>query len=304
MPLITNYDEGGYSYQDYWRGRDYEHGAELHAMQSLLDPHQTGWIADLGSGFGRMAPAYLDQGRSVIWVDYSLKLLAQAQARYGPPTPSRLYVQANLNHLPFRSGSLGTALLIRVLHHLPSYDRVLREVSRVAQKEWIIDIPQKLHALARIRSVVRGQWHVLHEEVPINLSRRSSQVFLNYHPRSIEHQLSILGWTVRESRSVSNLRLPWLKQRFGTERLLAVERWLQPHLAPLQFGPNLWHALVRHDFGATSPIDQEEVLACPACLGRFELRGLHTMVCRSCHEQFICHDGIWDFRWPRPNTLG
>ena len=303
MSRITNYDEGGYSYEDYWRGRDYENRAELHAMQSMLDPYQTGWIADLGGGFGRLAPAYLGLGRPVMWVDYSMNLLAQAQARYGPPTPRRLYVAANLNYLPFRTGSLGTTLLIRVIHHLASHDRVLREVSRVAQKEWVIDIPQKLHALARFRSVIRSQWRVLHEEAPINLSRRPDHVFLNYHPRHIERRLSVLGWTIRESRSVSNLRSPCLKQRIGTDRLLSVERRLQPRLASLQFGPNLWHALARAESSSSPATAPEDILVCPECHGTLELQRSDAMACPSCQQPFICRDGVWDFRWPRPSTL-
>lgn len=303
MSLIANYDAEGYSYQEYWRGRAYEHRAELHAMELMLSSNQRGWIADLGGGFGRMAPAYLHQGRPVVWVDYSLKLLGQAQARYRPPTTGRMYVAANLNHLPFRSRSLSTTLLIRVLHHLSSYDRVLREVSRVANAEWVIDIPQKLHVLAQMRSLVRGQWRVGHEEVPINLSRQPNQVFLNYHPRSIERRLSSLGWVVRDRRSLSNLRLPWLKQWIGVERLLTVEKWLQPHMAPLRFGPNLWYALARFEPERVSQSDDREILACPACLGTLEGRGFHSVACPFCQQLFTCRDGVWDFRWPRPQTL-
>lgn len=300
MSLITNYDADGYSYEDYWQGRAYEHHAELHAMQSLLNPSQSGWIADLGGGFGRLAPAYLHQGRPVVWVDYSLKLLGLAKTRYGPPTNSRLYVAANLNYLPFRSRSLSTALFIRVLHHLPSTDRVLREVSRVADAEWVIDIPQKLHALAQIRSLVKGQWRALHEESPITLSRHPHQVFLNYHPASIERRLTSLGWTIRHRRSLSNLRLPRVKEWVRVDHLVALEKWLQPRLAPLGFGPNLWYALARPESDRTSPPDDGETLACPACQGALERPGVDSLVCLVCRESFTCRDGIWDFRWPRP----
>ncbi len=302
MFLITDYDDGAYSYQDYWQGRDYEHQAELHAMRSLLRSGSDGWIADLGCGFGRLAPAYLASARPVVFVDHSLKLLDQAQARYGPPHSTRLYVAANLNHLPFRTGSIDTTLLIRVMHHLPSYNRVLREVSRIAQREWILDVPQKLHAVAQARGLLRGQWRTLRDPAPVTLSRKATQVFLNYHPQSIEHQVTKLGWLIRDVRSTSNLRSPWLKQRVGLNRLVSLESWLQSRLASVRFGPNLWYALSRLESIDTPAPVESEVLACPQCQGSLERLEEDTMVCWGCSQRFIRHKRIWDLRWPRPDS--
>ena len=302
MSLVIDYDDGTYSYQDYWRGRVYEHRAELLALRSLLQQRHTGWMADLGCGFGRLTPAYLDQGRPVVFVDYSLKLLEQAMDRCGPPVEGRQYVAANLNYLPFRPASITTALLIRVMHHLPSYDRVLREVSRVAQDEWIIDIPQKRHARAQLRGLSRGQWRTLRESAPINLSRQPPAIFLNYQADVIVYRLAQLDWSVRRMLSVSNLRSAWLKDHVSADRLVALEGYLQPRLASIRFGPNLWYALSR-GFSTRQP-DWDNLIACPQCLGQLQLLDSANLVCATCRHRFSYHNGIWDLRWPRPRLPG
>jgi hypothetical protein len=40
--------------------------------------------------------------------------------------------------------------------------------------------------------------------------------------------------------SGSNLRSPTLKRIFGKKPLLAVEKVMQPLLAPIYFGPSVW----------------------------------------------------------------
>ncbi len=299
MSTVTNYDEGQYNYADYWRDRTYEQRADLLALSEMLRVGGHGWIADLGSGYRRLAPVYAGTNRPVLFVDYSFSLLRQAQAQYGPPSPARQYVAANLNYLPIRSGSVATCLLIRVMHHLPSYRRVLREVTRIGQSEWIIDVPQKLHALGRARALVRGRYRALHDEAPINLSHRPDRVFLNYHPAVIRRELERLGWRADTERSVSNFRAAWLTEHLHAKRLMVIERWAQPWLASLRFGPNIWIALSRS--GVLTPIpDWNHLFACPRCGGDLELASFQQLGCSACGEHFTQQDGVWDLRWPRP----
>ncbi len=301
MSWVIDYDEGGYCYENYWLGREYEHQADLIALNALMQPEPDGWIADFGSGFGRLATAYLGTGRPVVLVDYSSGLLGRAKARLGPPGPNRQYVAAELSHLPFRSESVSTSILVRVMHHLVSFDQVLREVSRVSQGEWILDVPQKLHAAAWVRALRRRSWRMLCEEAPVNLSRRQGAVFLNYHPKSILRQTDRLGWSIRSALSVSNFRLAWLKRWAGTRRLVALEQVSQRALATVRFGPSWWLSLSRE--GVWPRIsDWRELFACPACGHALPVIDGGETICQGCGEHFFLHDGIWDFRWPRPTA--
>lgn len=299
MSIISNYDEGNYCYENYWVGRDYENQSELLALGSLLDSSHEGWMADLGCGFGRLAPAYLPSGQPVFLVDYSLRLLEQAQLRLGPPSPSRQFIAANLNHLPFITQGMATTIMVRVMHHLASYDRVLQEVTRVCQREWILEFPQKLHALARIRALVRGQLRNLSEQVPLNLAGRPDRVFLNYHPKAIRHRLQRLGWSIRSTRSVSNFRIPWVKNHVKTQHLMFLEYWAQTWLAPLGFGPSLWLSLLKERNRSPETLHWAHVLACPGCGSGVHWEG-DMLSCQGCGERFHKRSGIWDMRWPRP----
>jgi hypothetical protein len=48
------------------------------------------------------------------------------------------------------------------------------------------------------------------------------------------------GFEVESALSGSNLRSPALKKVLGRRPLIALEKVLQPLLAPIYFGPSLW----------------------------------------------------------------
>jgi hypothetical protein len=52
--------------------------------------------------------------------------------------------------------------------------------------------------------------------------------------------LNRAGFEVEATLSGSNLRSPTLKRVLGKRPLLAVERVMQPLLAPIYFGPSVW----------------------------------------------------------------
>jgi hypothetical protein len=86
---VMDYDEGGYDYRNFWRGRDFEHRTETVALSRLLPrllpEGRADWFVDLGGGFGRHLPTYRRFARRVVLVDRSLTNLRNAAADPPPP---------------------------------------------------------------------------------------------------------------------------------------------------------------------------------------------------------------------------
>ncbi|MDA8194150.1 MAG: methyltransferase domain-containing protein [Thermaerobacter sp.] len=295
---VEDYDRFGFSYQDYWTERQYEHLAEMLALTRLLRPER-GWLADFGAGFGRLGEAYAGTHEGVVLVDYSLALLRQAQRRLGGESRNRLWVAANLYHLPFRTGVLTTGLMVRVLHHLAASERALAEVGRVIQKQWVLEVPNKRHGLARVRSGLgrgtRGEirgWHA------VNIATEPGGVFLNYHPPALIRSLRRKGWQMESVRSLSNFRSACLKRLLPAPLLAKLDFMVQTPAGTLGWGPSMMYRLTRpYQPAATTP-EWPELLCCPACRGTLLTPAAERMDCASCLRRYVKTGGIWDLRWP------
>jgi hypothetical protein len=75
--------------------------------------------------------------------------------------------------------------------------------------------------------------------------------FVNHNPHVVIAQLAAVGLRTERVLSVSNLRSGSLKQVVPFRMLVAVERFLQPVLAPFYFGPSTF-LLLRKE-GRVSP---------------------------------------------------
>ncbi|MCW3999964.1 MAG: class I SAM-dependent methyltransferase [Candidatus Bathyarchaeota archaeon] len=87
-------------------------------------------VADVGCGSGMFFPEAAQKTQWLIGVDISRKLLdlAKAQSKgYGNVS----VVQADADHLPFRSGAFEAAFAFTVLQNMPSPALTLQEIKRV-----------------------------------------------------------------------------------------------------------------------------------------------------------------------------
>ena len=110
--------------------RDELFGADfaLRALAGLLDDE---WIvADLGCGTGAMAALVAPHVTQVIGIDASDEMLDAARDRIGARKNVALR-RGSLESLPIDSGSVDAALLMLVLHHLPSPAVALAEAGRI-----------------------------------------------------------------------------------------------------------------------------------------------------------------------------
>ena len=88
-------------------------------------------VLDLGTGTGVAVAAILERGASVVGIDFSETMIAEAR-RILPQVDFRV---ASAETLPFDDGSFDAVVANGVLHHLAEPDRALEEAHRVLARE-------------------------------------------------------------------------------------------------------------------------------------------------------------------------
>src|SRR5690242_4637587 len=75
------YDDESEDYVGYWRGRDYEHAAEIAAVKRLIGQGgvRYGLVCEVGGGFGRLSPVLKEYADRVMMFDPSAKHVGIAQ---------------------------------------------------------------------------------------------------------------------------------------------------------------------------------------------------------------------------------
>lgn len=84
-------------------------------------------VLDVGTGTGVAAAAALQRGASVVGIDFSETMIAEARRIL----PSAEFRVANAESLPFEDGAFDAVVSNGVLHHLGEPDRALDEAHRV-----------------------------------------------------------------------------------------------------------------------------------------------------------------------------
>ena len=97
-------------------------------IQAILDITGPGArVLEVGAGTGRISIPLLEQGLDLIGCDLSSKMLRRLQEKY----PSAPNVQSDACALPFPDAHFMFVLTVHVLHLIPSWREVLREIQRV-----------------------------------------------------------------------------------------------------------------------------------------------------------------------------
>jgi len=235
------YDDPKYNYQDYWTGREYEHAAEEIAINRLLKGQHFKRAVDVGGGYGRLSKLLAKFADIVTLAEPSQQQLdiAKIYLKDTPDVERKLLPAADLK-MP--KGSVDLVLVVRVLHHLPDPMVEFKEIARVLKPggTFILEFANDAHFLNRIRYGIRGKRV---PRTPVDISspeHRGEIAFVNHHPKTIIKMLGDAGFELETILSGSNLRSPRLKKVLGKRPLLALEKLLQPLLAPIYFGPSVW----------------------------------------------------------------
>lgn len=237
------YDDPEYNYQDYWQGREYEHAAEEMAIRRLLRGRRFELAVDVGGGYGRLSKYLTRFSKKVILAEPSQQQLdiAKMYLKDTPQVERQLWQAADLK---LKAGQADLVLVVRVLHHLPDPTPEFAEIARVLKPggTFLLEFANDAHFLNRIRYGLRGKGV---PRTPVDIrseaNRKKGEIaFVNHHPKTVINWLTEAGFEVEATLSGSNLRSPTLKRLVGKKPLLAVEKVLQPVLAPLYFGPSVW----------------------------------------------------------------
>ena len=237
-----------YDYPSYWKGREYEHRAEVIAIKSFLERiPKVGTILEVGAGFGRLVSSYAHRAKKIVLEDPSSKLLKLAKSRL--PNSNIKTLHLSLENLPRRlkKETIDLAIIVRVLHHVQSIDKTFSIISRILKKNGylILEFANKRHLKATFLELFKGNLTYLFDILPrdrrsLSLKKKKTLPFINYHPDLIKDKLKSYGFKIIDKRSVSNVRSSFIKNNFPSDILLGVEKVLQRPLAHINFGPSIF----------------------------------------------------------------
>jgi SAM-dependent methyltransferase len=136
MPVIE--EKTGALFGSLWgrlTGEQYRDSVELFRSRFVANGFDLGWFEgkrclDAGTGSGRYAVAMALHGAEVIGCDISQTGLAVARER-ADAIPNLTFKQGSVLDLPFADASFDFVCCAGVLHHTPSIERGLDELTRV-----------------------------------------------------------------------------------------------------------------------------------------------------------------------------
>ena len=99
---------------------------ELKAVSSELGNCRM--ILDVGVGTGRFAKPLSDMGFEIIGIDVSRKMMLRARQK-----GVKNLILADAHNMPFTDGSFDASIIIHVLHLIPDWLNVVREMGRVTK---------------------------------------------------------------------------------------------------------------------------------------------------------------------------
>jgi ubiquinone/menaquinone biosynthesis C-methylase UbiE len=293
---ICDYEDSTYR-TDFWegQGREYEDLAERIALRRLL-PSAGRRLIDIGGGFGRLSDFYGNYDQ-VVLLDYSRSLLRQAQERLGRDGRV-MYVTANVYAMPFVTGAVDVAMMVRVIHHMEDVPALLAELARilVAGGRFVLEFASKRHLKAIARYALRRQTWSPFDPTPYEFVDMN----FDFHPAWMRQQLVEAGFHVKHQRTVSHFRLPLLKRLVPAQALATLDGLCQPTGALWQLTPSVFLECVAIDdwTDGSSPSPSAALFACPVC-NSAEVQETHeAVVCCGCDRRWPIEDGIYNFKTP------
>lgn len=129
---------------------------EKHGIPAILDlVRPEARLLELGCGTGRISIPLLERGLNLIGCDLSSPMLKRFQEKF----PAVRIAQANATMLPFPTAGFDAALTVHVLHLIPAWREVLREIRRVLAPGGVyLNVKTWESTGASIREQIRTFW--------------------------------------------------------------------------------------------------------------------------------------------------
>lgn len=235
------YNDPKHNYLHYWNGRDYEHSAEVVALDKMLRGKHFKHAVDVGGGYGRLSAVLTKYADKVTLAEPSQQQLDIAEDYLKDfPQVERKLMQAD--DLKFEDGSVDLVTVVRVLHHLPDPSAEFAEIARILEPGgyFFFEFANYSNFKNRVKHALKGK--KLPTE-PVDIRSKENQredeiPFVNHNPNTVRKQLAHAGLKVEKVLSVSNLRSPRIKKVIPHGGLLALESLMQGTLAKTYFGPS------------------------------------------------------------------
>ena len=154
IPDYENYD-----YRAQWADRSIVDRAEKELVLGLLEGRRD--CLELGGGFGRITAVLEPRFAEVVMADYSNRSLRSAR---GSLTKAMI-TRCDIRVLPFSDGSFGSAVAIRVLHHIEDLRVLIGELVRVCRDGAVVvfAVPNPLlgryQGVGQNHKVLIGKWN-------------------------------------------------------------------------------------------------------------------------------------------------
>jgi ubiquinone/menaquinone biosynthesis C-methylase UbiE len=320
MNLVRKSDYESYDYREFWRDdkRSYEDNSERLAIRKLLNQidFKDKIFVDLGCGFGRLFNEYKNFDK-IILVDYSLNNLKNAKdliTRFLNRDSEKLqnvyFIAADVNNLPFKSGSIDVVLTVRVVHHLSEPNNFFEEVKRIIKGRgyFFLEFANKRN----MKNILKFFFRIL-KQSPFNFTPfQIGDTILNFHPTFIKQVLQEKGFKVLKQISVSNLRLAFLKKIISPKLLLLFENIYQNLFSFIGTGPSIFLKTIYATESCfnTSFNDSDakmlevkkfskimEILSCPSCRqDKLKFVPPDNVYCCYCKKDFLIVDNIYNFK--------
>jgi len=246
---IAYYDDENHDYEDFWIGRDYEHGAEIIAIKKLLANRHFKLAMDYGGGYGRISPAILEFADRLILVDPSIKQLDIAKKRLSDYKNVDFVKVEKKDTVPAKDNSLDLLVMVRVSHHLPNPSATFAEIYRTLKPGGmaIIEIANEAHFVNRVKYLTQMKT-VPKQSIPIGKNAngiKDNTPFYNHNPKTIADLMKQNKLKPLDKLSVSNLRSQYLKNHLTLDRMLAMEKFFQGKLKAVDFGPSIFFLVTK-----------------------------------------------------------
>lgn len=243
--LMAAYDK--FDYPAYWKGRRYEHNAEVIAIKSLFNIiGERKSIIEIGAGYGRLTPYYLPYIKKAVLTDPSSALLSLAEKNIRSSKIKLIHSSIESLNKKMKT-KFDTAIMVRVLHHIENPKNTFRYVYNLLANKgfFILEFPNKLHSKALLKEIMKGNFTVLFDYFPKDIRcksniRNKSISFNNYHPTYVLDLLKECGFEIITVKSVSNIRNRFISSHAPLFILNFLEIVFQSLFSHIYFGPSVF----------------------------------------------------------------
>jgi 2-polyprenyl-3-methyl-5-hydroxy-6-metoxy-1,4-benzoquinol methylase len=135
-------------------------GTQARVLTNMIGRIQDRRILDVGTGTGRAALLFARGGARVTGVDASEEMLAIARQRASTQHVGVDFEVGDAHALHFGDRSFDAVVSLRLLMHVPNWQRCIGELCRVADRLVVVDYPSAV-SVALLESIARRIRHAL-----------------------------------------------------------------------------------------------------------------------------------------------